>query len=508
MSENLYHQFQKRFPSDLNSLFIETEDGTLYSYGQLEQQSAHLAHLFGTLGLHKGDRVAVQVDKSPQAVFLYLACLRTGLIFLPLNPAYKKHEMEYFLDNSDPGLVVVSPQSLETIKESLMGDRTPSIETLDDQGKGTLMEKAYNQSDKFDTVKCSGDDIASILYTSGTTGKPKGAMITHRNLSSNAMTLHQYWAWQPNDVLLHALPIFHVHGLFVACNCVLMNGSGMIFLPKFDAKKIIKYLPRSTVMMGVPTFYTRLLACQDFTADICSNMRLFISGSAPLQEQTFEAFRRRIGHTIIERYGMTETGMNTSNPLNGKRMAGTVGFPLPGISARVVDNNLNILPAGGKGNLEIKGPNVFPGYWRMPEKTAEDFTADGYFKTGDISIIDKQGYVSIVGRTKDLVISGGYNIYPQEVELCIDEMKQVQESAVIGIPHPDFGEAVTAVVVRRSQDPDLTEEALIQHVKANLATYKVPKHVFFVDELPRNTMGKVQKKLLRERYENPNESSA
>jgi len=500
MSNNLYDQFRTHFPTDLNRTFIETGTGALHSYAELDRSSARLANLFGQLNLKKGDRIAAQVDKSPEALFLYLACIRAGMIFLPLNIAYKDHELEYFFQDAEPGLVVVDPKYQSTVERITRQLGVANLETLDSTGGGSLMEKAADLSNQFETTPCEGDDVASILYTSGTTGKPKGAMITHNNLASNARTLHDYWGWQADDVLLHALPIFHVHGLFVACNCVLMNGSSMLFLPRFDAQQVIGLLPRSTVMMGVPTFYTRLLANSEFDAACCKNMRLFISGSAPLLEQTFEDFKQRTGHTILERYGMTETGMNTSNPLDGERIAGTVGFPLPEVEVRVVDDSGAVLPHGEKGGLEVKGPNVFLGYWRMPEKTTEEFTSDGFLKTGDISIIDNRGYVSIVGRAKDLVISGGYNVYPKEIELCIDELEQVVESAVIGLPDADFGEAVAAVVVQQANRGELTPEQLIEHVKKNLAGYKVPRHIYFVEELPRNTMGKVQKNILRDTY--------
>ncbi|UTW11961.1 malonate--CoA ligase [Marinobacterium rhizophilum] len=500
MRSNLYDEFYDRFPSDMRSTFIENENGSIYSYSQLHRSSSQLANLLVQLGLKKGDRVAAQVDKSAQAVFLYLACIRAGLAFVPLNTAYKEHELEYFFEDAEPGLVVVGTRYYEAVERIATQAGVKNLETLDSTGGGSLIEKATGQSVKFETVTCKADDTAAILYTSGTTGKPKGAMITHRNLFSNARTLHKLWGWQSADVLLHALPIFHIHGLFVACNCVLMNGSSILFISRFDCDKVIDLLPRSTVMMGVPTFYTRLLSENRFNASICSNMRLFISGSAPLLEQTFEEFKQRTGHVILERYGMTEAGMITSNPLNGERISGTVGLPLPGTEVRLVDEYGHVLPNGREGRLEVKGDNVFLGYWRMPEKTAKDLTADGFLKTGDIAVINDQGYVSIVGRTKDLVISGGYNVYPKEVELCIDKLDQVLESAVIGLPDPDYGEAVTAVVVLHPKGAELTEDRLIEHVKYTLAGYKVPKRVYFIDALPRNAMGKVQKNILRENF--------
>lgn len=500
MNENLYVQFSERFPDDRSRAFIETGEGVVYSYADLEDESARIANYLTGLGLRKGDRVAVQVDKVPFAVFLYLACLRAGLVFLPLNTAYKRHEIEYFLGDAEPAAIVVRAESLDMIRELAASHGIAHVETLLQEDAGTLVERSRGQSTAFEPVACSGDDLAAILYTSGTTGRPKGAMISHRNLASNARALHEYWGWTPDDVLLHALPIFHVHGLFVALNCVLMNGSGMLFLPRFDVDAILASLPRATVLMGVPTFYTRLLGEPTFDADTCRNMRLFISGSAPLLVETFREFQARTGHTILERYGMTETGMNTSNPLVGERRPGTVGFPLPGVTARVVGDEGAVLATGGVGVLQVKGDNVFRGYWRMPEKTAEEFTDDGYFITGDISTIDERGYVSIVGRAKDLVISGGYNVYPKEIELCIDDLDGVLESAVIGVPDADFGEAVTAVVVRRPGDERATESGIIAHLKETLAGYKVPRRVHFLDALPRNTMGKVQKNVLRDEY--------
>ncbi len=499
MSDNLYALFQERFSDHLDRTFIETEEGDTYTFHDVERQSARLAQFLTSLGVKKGDRVAVQVDKTPQALFLYLACLRAGFIYLPLNTGYQPAELEYFLGDAQPSAVVVRPENHDTMRRLADEQNVPNVETLDASGGGSLIDKAAASPETFDTVAVSGDELAAILYTSGTTGRPKGAMITHRNLAANALTLHEYWGWRDGDVLLHALPIFHVHGLFVACHCALLNASTMLFLRRFDARKVMERLPRATVMMGVPTFYTRLLAEPDFGRETCANMRLFISGSAPLLEQTFEEFRERTGHTILERYGMTETGMNCSNPLDGERIAGTVGFPLPGVEARVVDDEDKPVPAGEPGNLQVRGDNVFAGYWCMPEKTAEEFTEDGFLRTGDVAAIDERGYVSIVGRAKDMVISGGYNVYPKEVELEVDEIAGVLESAVIGLPHPDYGEAVAAVVVPDGS-AEVTEKTVIDGLHGKLAGYKIPKRVFFQDELPRNTMGKVQKKVLRDRY--------
>ena len=499
---NIYSIFADHFPADPSRDFLETVDGEHYSYAQLEQFSAQLASLLtGPMQLQKGDRVAVQVEKSPQVLFLYLACLRAGLIYLPLNTAYTESELAYFVENAEPSLVVCRPGSEALFAR--IAETTPiaHIRSLDEQGQGDLILEAAKQPTEFATVTCEESDIAVILYTSGTTGRPKGAMISHGALAANGLSLVNYWGWSESDVLLHALPIFHIHGLFVACHTVLLSGSKMLFISKFDADKMIELMPQATAMMGVPTFYTRLLLNKNFTRDVCSNMRLFISGSAPLLEQTFYDFRERSGHTILERYGMTETGMNTSNPLDGERLPGTVGFPLPGVEARIVDDTGKTVANGEVGNLQVRGANVFAGYWRMPEKTAEEFTEDGYFKTGDMSMMNAQGYISIVGRDKDMVITGGFNVYPKEIELVIDELPGILESAVIGLPHPDFGEAVSAVVVAKDPSKLLSEAEMIQSLKKELAGFKVPKRIFIVEALPRNTMGKVQKNLLREQYQ-------
>lgn len=497
---NLYELFRSRFPAERSRGFIVLEDGRAYSYADLEDISGRYARLLADLGVAKGERVAVQVEKSPEAIFLYLACLRAGAIILPLNPAYTKAEVGYFLGDAEPKVVVCRPEAEDAVREAARAAGVAHVLTLDQSDGGSLPERARDLTPIDGCVAAEADDVAAFLYTSGTTGRSKGAMLTHRNLGSNALALHKTWGFRPDDVLLHALPLFHTHGLFVATHCVLLNGTGMLFLPKFDADAIVRLLPRATVMMGVPTFYTRLLAHPAFTAEACRNMRLFISGSAPLLEETFHAFRQRTGHTILERYGMTETGMNTSNPLDGERIAGTVGFPLPGVEARVCDENGKLLGPGEIGVIEVRGPNVFLGYWRMPEKTVAEFRPDGFFITGDVGKIDERGYIHIVGRAKDLIISGGFNVYPKEVELCIDRIDGVVESAVIGVPHPDFGEAVLAVVKRAPGRDDLTADAVVAACKTELANFKVPKHAHFVDELPRNAMGKVQKNELRARY--------
>ena len=500
MNENIYSVFEARFPASRDAAFIETVEGTEYSYAFLEQESARIAHFLTNQGIGKGDRVAVQVEKSPQVLFLYLACLRAGFIYLPLNTAYTENELSYFIENAEPAVVVCRPES-HALFSRLQNPQLKVILTLDANGHGTLIEHSRASSTDFDTTPCDKDDIAVILYTSGTTGRPKGAMITHGNLAANGLSLQQAWGWQQSDVLLHALPIFHIHGLFVACHSVLLGGSKMLFVNKFDAKTIIKLLPRATVLMGVPTFYTRLLDEPDFNQDCCHNMRLFISGSAPLLEQTFEDFKQRTGYTILERYGMTETGMNTSNPLTGERLAGTVGMPLPGVEVRIVDGDNNIIHGDNVGILQVKGDNVFKAYWRMPEKTAEEFTCDGFFITGDMAKYNEQGYISIIGRNKDMVITGGFNVYPKEIELSLDEIEGIKESAIIGLPHKDFGEAVTAVVVPDDINAQPDEATIISSLKQHLASYKTPKKIIFVEQLPRNTMGKVQKNILREQYQ-------
>jgi len=505
LSDNLYALMQSRFPTEREHVLIETCSaagaGKTYSYADLERESARYARFFTTLGLSKGDRVVAQLEKSPEVLFVYLGCIRAGLIYLPLNTAYRRDELDYFLRDAEPRAIVCAPPLQPTLQELADAQGIEHIFTLNQSGSGSLLEQADDSVGEFATVSCDADDIAAILYTSGTTGRPKGAMITHGNLSSNALALQQAWGWRSDDVLLHALPLYHVHGLFVASHCVLFGGSRMIMLNKFDSRTVMALLPRTTVMMGVPTFYTRLLAEADFGLKQSAHMRLFISGSAPLLEQTFHEFEQRTGQTILERYGMTETGMNTSNPLHGERLPGTVGLPLPGVAVQVINEAGEEIEAGAVGQLLVKGPNVFKGYWRMPEKTAEEFTAEGYFKTGDLSSIGPEGYISIVGRGKDLIITGGLNVYPKEIERYIDDLDGVAESAVIGLPHADFGESVNAVVVRAAQRKEITERDIITALKEKLAGFKVPKQVFFVDELPRNAMGKVQKNSLREYYQ-------
>ncbi|MGD9479488.1 malonate--CoA ligase [Shinella sp. G-2] len=482
-----------------DAIFIETAEGRRWTYGDMLAFSGRLAGALKRLGVTPGDRVAVQAEKSPEALMLYLACLRVGAVYLPLNTAYTLAELEYFIGDATPHLVVVDPKTRDSV-ESVTRYHRGTVETLDATGGGSLLQLAGEETDDFADVERGPDDLAAILYTSGTTGRSKGAMLTHDNLLSNALALRDHWRFTSADRLIHALPIFHTHGLFVASNVTLLSGASMYFLPKFDADEALRLMASSTVMMGVPTFYVRLVQHAGLTREATAGMRLFVSGSAPLLAETHRAFSEKTGHAILERYGMTETNMNTSNPYDGDRVAGTVGFPLPGVSLRVTDPETGkTLPDGETGMIEVKGPNVFKGYWKMPAKTAAEFRLDGFFITGDLGKIDARGYVHIVGRGKDLVISGGYNIYPKEVETEIDAMPGVVESAVIGVPHPDFGEGVTAVVVIRS-GAALDEAGVLAALKDRLARYKQPKRVLFVDDLPRNTMGKVQKNVLRETY--------
>ncbi|HEX4943721.1 MAG TPA: malonyl-CoA synthase [Usitatibacteraceae bacterium] len=500
MNENLYSLFESRFPADRTRPLLILPDGREISYGQAEESCARFAAFLAGRGLSPGDRVAVQVEKSPEALLLYLACLRAGLVYLPLNSAYQAGEVGYFLDNAQAGAVIAQPRSLPWLEPLAAKLGIRHVFSLDEHGKGSFVEAAHGAGSRFDTVARRADDVAAILYTSGTTGRSKGAMITHRNLASNAQVLHAYWGFRPGDILVHMLPLFHVHGLFVACHCVLMNGTAMRFHAKFDAPLAIADFGRSTVFMGVPTLYTRLLAEAGLDRKACAGMRLFVSGSAPRLAETHAQFEERTGHRILERYGMTETGMLVSNPLEGERRPGTVGLPLPGTSVRVVDDTGRPCTAGEIGHIQVKGDNVLPGYWRMPERNKEEFTTDGYFRTGDVGSFSEDGYLAIVGRSKDLIITGGYNVYPKEVELAIDELPAVAESAVIGVPHPDFGEAVTAIVVPRTGAQAPTEDEVIAWLKSRLANFKVPKRVFVAQELPRNTMGKVQKNVLRDRY--------
>ena len=498
---NIYAAMQVRFPADRTRAFATLPDERIVIYADVEARSAAFAHALVQMGVVVGDRVAVQADKSIDMLMLYLGCVRAGAIFLPLNTAYTAHELDYFMRDAEPALFVCSTAKRAAIEPLARAAGIAQVEDLDERGTGSLSHLADAAPTDFATVTRTSDDLAAILYTSGTTGRAKGAMLSHGNLLSNAETLVDYWRFTGNDVLLHALPIFHTHGLFVATNIILCAGASMLFLPQFDAARVMALLPRATTMMGVPTFYIRLLGEAGFTRELVAGMRLFISGSAPLSADIHREFRERTGHAILERYGMTETNMNTSNPYDGDRVAGTVGLPLPGVAVRIADPETGaILPDGEIGVIEVKGPNVFQGYWRMPEKTASEFH-DGFFITGDLGLIDAQGYVSIVGRAKDLIISGGYNIYPAEVETVLDELPQLRESAVIGVAHPDMGEAVVAVVVPR--DPAFADEtAILTAIAPILARFKQPRRIVFVAELPKNSMGKVQKTVLRDRYSN------
>ena len=511
-SHNLFAALRAAFPSDLDLVAVETTapDGTAlnYTWRDLDHASARMANLLASLALPEGSRVAVQVEKSVEAMVLYLATLRAGCVFLPLNTAYQSSEIEYFIGNAEPAVVVCTPGNFGWVSKIAFTAGTQHVFTLGDDRTGSLLERAAHHADQHQPVARTADDLAAILYTSGTTGRSKGAMLTHGNLLSNAVMLKDYWGWVPGDVLIHALPIFHVHGLFVAIHAALLNGSKMIWLAKFEPKAAISAMARATVFMGVPTLYVRMLAEPGLTREAVQNMRLFISGSAPLLIETFTAWQQRTGHTILERYGMSETIMLTSNPYaadaryggQDERRGATVGFALPGVGLRLVSDANQPLPVGEIGNIQVQGPNVFKGYWRMPEKTAEEFTPDGWFKTGDVGLVDARGYVSIVGRSKDLIISGGYNVYPAEVEAAINELPGVAESAVVGVPHPDFGEVGVAVLVARpGAQPDA--EAIVAQLKIQLANFKIPKRCFVVAELPRNTMGKVQKNLLRAQYQ-------
>lgn len=499
MNDNLYERFRARFASDLGRPFVETPSGARLRYADLERETGRIATCLGSLGLKKGDRVAVQVEKSPRALLLYLACLRAGLVYLPLNPAYPEAELDYFLGDAEPALLVCRPESRTKLEPLASRRRVGALLCLDGDGEGSLAEAAETFAPMDNSVACAAGDPAALLYTSGTTGRPKGAVLSHRNLASNAEVLQRAWGFRADDVLLHALPLFHTHGLFVACHCVLQCGASMLLLPKFDVEEVLHHLPRASVFMGVPTFYVRLLRHPGLDAEACRSVRLFVSGSAPLLPQTFEAFHERTGHRILERYGMTECGMVTSNPIEGPRKVGTVGTPLPGVTLRVVDRDGRELPSGETGAVEFKGPNVFGGYWRMGERRSVDFTADGYFRSGDLGFLDADGYLTLVGREKDLIISGGLNVYPKEIETLLDRVEGVQESAVIGIPDEDLGERVTAVVVPARPGDGLDPSVIIADLKKALAGYKVPKALHLVDELPRNTMGKVQKNRLRER---------
>ncbi|MDP1700556.1 MAG: malonyl-CoA synthase [Aestuariivirga sp.] len=476
--------------------FIRGEDGRDFTYEDYWLLSGRIANVLAHHSVGAGDRVAVQVAKSVEGLAIFLACARLGAIFLPLNTAYTAAEVDYFVRDAEPSLIVCEPA-----KASVLAGTAGTVLALDDQGGGSLAEALHSQPSAFADAKTGWDDGVALLYTSGTTGKSKGALLTHSNLASNAVTLVEAWDFGPRDTLIHALPIYHTHGLFTATNTVLLSGSSLLFRRKFDVDEVISLLPQATSLMGVPTFYTRLLSHKGFTRDSVKHMRLFISGSAPLLAETHRGFEEKTGHAILERFGMTETSMNTSNPYRGERLAGTVGLPLPGIEVRVTDPATGaLLPPGDVGMIEVRGPNVFTGYWRNPEKTAAEFRPDGFFITGDLGSFDGKGYLTISGRGKDLVITGGFNVYPKEIEMEIDQFPEVEESAVIGVPHADFGEGVTAVVVLKAGQSPFDESGMIAELQKRLAKFKVPKRIISVPELPRNAMGKVQKSLLRQTY--------
>jgi len=495
---NLFSNFQENFPDDLESQFLVTSKGRHVSYLELNDASARIANYLLELGASPGERVTVQVEKSVESIFLYLACLRSGLVYHPLNTAYKSSELSFFIENAEPTIVICSTEAVDTYRSIVSKEGIKAFLTLDSDGSGTLMQEAARFSSNCETKQCKGSETAALLYSSGTTGQPKGIILSHDNLLKNGETLVKTWGFSSSDRLLHMLPTYHVHGLFVGLNTILLSGASMVWCEGFNAEEAIENLPNCTVMMGVPTYYTRLLSNSKLKKECCSNMRLFISGSAPLLKETFVNFQDKTGHSILERYGMTETGMNTSNPLDGERRAGTVGLPLSGVTVRVVDGSGEEMTTNATGDIQIKGPNVFSGYWRMPDKSAEDFTEDGFFNTGDKGSIDSDGYLSIVGREKDMIITGGLNVYPREIELIIDEINGVKESAVVGVADLDFGEAVIAVIV--SDGSILDEEKIISLCKAQLANFKIPKRIYFIKNLPRNAMGKIQKNLLRERF--------
>ncbi len=502
---NLYLRFRNNFWSG-DRAFFRNVDGSVITYADADRRSAQLALALQTWRVQPGERVVVQVEKSATALLLYLACLRAGAVYVPLNTAYTIAEMEYFIADAQPRLVICAPEKRDSTANIAATLAACEVATLSNDGRdGSVVRRAAQfTGGEFVDVSRAGSDLAAILYTSGTTGRSKGAMLTHENLGSNCFTLKDYWRYSAKDVLLHALPIFHTHGLFVATNVTLAAGASMILMAKFNPALIRQFMPQATVLMGVPTFYVRLLQESWLDRQATQGMRLFVSGSAPLLAETHRLWQERTGHAILERYGMTETNMNTSNPYEGERVPGTVGLPLPGVSVRVVDQELGTpLGVDQIGMIEVKGPNVFCGYWQMPDKTRAEFRDDGFFITGDLGKIDARGYVHIVGRGKDLVITGGFNVYPREVENEIDALPGVEESAVIGVSHPDLGEGVTAVVVpaRATDSTQLTEAHVIAQLRQRLAAFKVPKRVIFVDSLPRNTMGKVQKNVLREMHQ-------
>jgi malonyl-CoA/methylmalonyl-CoA synthetase len=496
LADNLFSRFIAAASDPARPLLRPLGEAPV-SYGEVFARAAQMAHVFTRHGLKPGDRLAVQVEKSPAALVLYLAALRAGLVYLPLNTGYTPAELAYFVGDATPGLFVVSQKNRDAIAAALPA--VPLLTLSDDGMGGSLMDEARAAPRDFADAPVGMTDLASILYTSGTTGRSKGAMLSHGNLCSNAESLCQAWAFSASDVLLHALPIFHIHGLFVATNVTMLSGASMLFLPRFEPEAVFNALPQATVMMGVPTFYTRLLKDPRLSREAAKHMRLFVSGSAPLLPETFTDWQARTGHTILERYGMTETNMNSSNPYHGDRIAGSVGLPLPGVEIRIADGEGRAMPQGEIGMIEVRGPNVFQGYWKMPDKTAAEFRADGFFITGDMGTIGPDGYLRIVGRGKDLIITGGLNVYPREIEALLDELPGVEESAVVGLPHEDFGEGVTAFLIAR-EGATVSEAEVMESLRDRLARFKQPKRVLFLKALPRNTMGKVQKAALRSEY--------
>ncbi len=498
MNSNFYSLIESRISSQPQKLCLDCDDGTRLKFSDLMELTARISTFLRMQDLQQGERLVVQVEKSAFAVALYLACIRTGIIYIPLNTGYTAAEVSYFLGDAKPALFICDPDKRDSLRE-VAEEYGALVLTLSQQGQRSLPDSIAGLIPDQEIAEVSDDDIAVILYTSGTTGRSKGAMLSHKNLASNALHLVDIWGWTDKDVLIHALPIYHVHGLFVALHCALLSVSTMRFMAAFNADKIVAALSNSTVLMGVPTFYTRLVKHPQFTREACHKMRLFISGSAPLLAETFAEFAQLTGQKILERYGMTETGMLVSNPLNGKRVAGTVGFPLPEVETRITDTEGKTVATGEVGVLEVRGPNVFKGYWKMPEKTAEEFRPDGFFITGDLASCDAEGRITLVGRNKDMIISGGLNIYPIEIETCINEVDGVIEAAVIGVPHEDFGEAVVAIVAR-DVGSTVSEADVFDLLKSRIARFKQPKHIVFVDTLPRNSMGKVQKNVLRDQY--------
>jgi len=491
INENFFTALHASYADCAKRTFLNLPGKRKISYLEMDVLSAKYAGALRQLGAEPGDRIVVQVEKSPENVALYLGAMRLGLIYVPLNTAYTAAEVDYFLDDAAPNVFICSPEKLAELTPVARDQDVTHVLTLGSDGEGTILDAASKAAAFDSIVTRSKDGLAVILYTSGTTGRSKGAMLTHENLSSNAKTLSALWGFSPDDVLLHALPIFHIHGLFVALHTAMLNACEILFLPKLDIAELRRLLPTASVLMGVPTFYTRLLAEKDFGKTDCANMRLFISGSAPLTIETFNAFEARTGHRILERYGMSEAGMIASNPLQGARIAGTVGFALPGIAVRVAGDK------DAPGEIEVKGPNICAGYWKKPDKTEEAFTEDGWFRTGDVGTLDNEGRLILVGRDKDLIIAGGFNIYPIEIEQILDAIPGIVESAVIGAPHPDMGEGVAAVIVAEGDGPD---DAALAEALTPLAKFKRPRKFFRVDALPRNTMGKVQKQALREQY--------